>query len=166
MTKKYLNTQNEISAFWNTQKIFKKSIDNRKGQESFVFYDGPPTANGLPHAGHVLGRVIKDLVARLKTMQGFYVERKAGWDTHGLPVELEVEKKIGIKGKQDIEKYGIENFINECKKSVFNYEKEWRDFSKDLGYWVDMDSPYITLENNYIESVWNILSTFHKKGLL
>ncbi|MDU7935399.1 MAG: class I tRNA ligase family protein, partial [Pseudomonas aeruginosa] len=120
MTKKYLNTQNEISAFWNTQKIFKKSIDNRKGQESFVFYDGPPTANGLPHAGHVLGRVIKDLVARLKTMQGFYVERKAGWDTHGLPVELEVEKKIGIKGKQDIEKYGIENFINECKKSVFN----------------------------------------------
>lgn len=166
MTKKYLNTQNEISVFWNTQKIFKKSIDNRKGQESFVFYDGPPTANGLPHAGHVLGRVIKDLVARLKTMQGFYVERKAGWDTHGLPVELEVEKKIGIKGKQDIEKYGIENFINECKKSVFNYEKEWRDFSKDLGYWVDMDSPYITLENNYIESVWNILSTFHKKGLL
>lgn len=166
MTKKYLNTQNEILAFWNTQKIFKKSIDNRKGQESFVFYDGPPTANGLPHTGHVLGRVIKDLVARLKTMQGFYVERKAGWDTHGLPVELEVEKKIGIKGKQDIEKYGIENFINECKKSVFNYEKEWRDFSKDLGYWVDMDSPYITLENNYIESVWNILSTFHKKGLL
>ena len=97
MTKKYLNTQNEISAFWNTQKIFKISIDNRKGQESFVFYDGPPTANGLPHAGHVLGRVIKDLVARLKTMQGFYVERKAGWDTHGLPVELEVEKKLELK---------------------------------------------------------------------
>lgn len=97
MTKKYLNTQNEILAFWNTQKIFKKSIDNRKGQESFVFYDGPPTANGLPHTGHVLGRVIKDLVARLKTMQGFYVERKAGWDTHGLPVELEDEKKLELK---------------------------------------------------------------------
>ncbi|SRF58174.1 mupirocin-resistant isoleucine--tRNA ligase MupA [Staphylococcus aureus] len=166
MTHKKLNTQHEISEFWNANHIFKKSMENRRDNEKFVFYDGPPTANGLPHAGHVLGRVIKDLVSRFKTMQGFYVERKAGWDTHGLPVELEVEKKIGIEGKKDIENYGIENFINECKNSVFNYAKEWRDFSNALGYWVDMDNPYITLDNNYIESVWNILSTFHKQGLL
>ncbi|MDW3913394.1 mupirocin-resistant isoleucine--tRNA ligase MupB [Staphylococcus saprophyticus] len=158
--------EQKILNFWKEENIFKKSIDNRKNDNPFVFYDGPPTANGLPHAGHVLGRVIKDLFARYKTMQGFYVERKAGWDTHGLPVELGVEKKLGIKDKNEIEKYGIEKFINECKNSVFMYEKQWREFSELIGYWVDMEKPYKTMDNTYIESIWYILSDFHKKGLL
>ncbi|WP_042147237.1 isoleucine--tRNA ligase [Paucisalibacillus sp. EB02] len=158
--------ENRVKAIWKEESTLRKSIENREGNETFVFYEGPPTANGLPHAGHVLGRVIKDFIGRYKTMQGYQVIRKAGWDTHGLPVELGVEKKIGISGKKDIEAFGVEKFIEECKKSVFDYEREWRNFTEAIGYWVDMDDPYITLENNYIESVWYILSTIHEKGLL
>jgi len=151
---------------WKEKDIFKKSIENRKNQPSFVFYEGPPTANGMPHIGHVLGRVMKDFVSRYKTMKGFQVHRKAGWDTHGLPVELGVEKQLGISGKYEIEKYGVEKFINECKQSVFHYESEWRKLTEAIGYWVDMDQPYVTLEDSYIESVWYLLSEIHKKNLL
>ncbi|PGZ97471.1 isoleucine--tRNA ligase [Bacillus pseudomycoides] len=151
---------------WNEQDTFIQSIRNREGAQSFVFYEGPPTANGLPHVGHALGRTIKDLVARYKTMTGYKVLRKAGWDTHGLPVELGVEKQLGISGKHDIEKYGVEAFLAKCKESVFTYEKQWREFTESIGYWVDMDAPYITLDNSYIESVWHILGTIHEKGLL
>jgi len=131
-----------------------------------VLFEGPPTANGLPHIGHVLGRVIKDFIGRYQTMKGYRVVRKAGWDTHGLPVELGVEKELGISGKQEIEKYGVEEFVKKCKDSVFGYEKQWREFTEAIAYWTDLDHPYITLENNYIESVWNILATIHEKGLL
>lgn len=151
---------------WEREKTFQHSISNREGKETYVFYEGPPTANGLPHAGHALGRTIKDFVARYKTMSGYQVLRKAGWDTHGLPVELEVEKQLNIRGKDQIEAYGIENFIQKCKESVFTYENEWREFTEELGYWVDMDAAYVTLNNEYIESVWNILSTIHQKELL
>lgn len=166
MEKEFMNREQKIRDFWKKNDIFKLSMTNRKNNTPFVFYDGPPTANGMPHAGHVLGRVIKDLIARYKTMQGFYVQRKAGWDTHGLPVELGVEKKLGIKDKTEIENYGLENFIKECKKSVFVYEEQWRDFSEKIGYWVDMDNPYKTMDNTYIESVWSILADFHKRGLI
>ncbi|WP_425454695.1 isoleucine--tRNA ligase [Falsibacillus pallidus] len=152
--------------YWDKERIFQKSIEQRKEAESFVFYEGPPTANGLPHVGHALGRTIKDIVARYQTMQGKKVLRKAGWDTHGLPVELGVEKQLGISGKQEIEEYGIEKFIAKCKESVFSYEKQWREFTRDLGYWVDMNGPYLTMSNEYIESVWHILGTLHQKGLL
>ncbi|WP_249315733.1 isoleucine--tRNA ligase [Bacillus sp. FJAT-49711] len=151
---------------WEEDETFQRSIFNREGRETYIFYEGPPTANGLPHAGHALGRTIKDFVARYKTMSGYQVLRKAGWDTHGLPVELEVEKQLNIRGKDQIEEYGIENFIQKCKESVFAYENEWKQFTKALGYWVDMEDPYITLNNDYIESVWNILSTIHNKGYL
>ncbi|UOQ44490.1 isoleucine--tRNA ligase [Halobacillus salinarum] len=161
-----LERENRVKDYWNQNQIFQKSMDEREGAETFVFYEGPPTANGLPHAGHVLGRVIKDFVARYKTMNGYQVLRKGGWDTHGLPVELEVEKQLGISGKQEIEKFGVEKFIEECKKSVFEYEKQWREFTESIGYWLDMDNPYVTLHNNYIESVWYILSDLHKRGLL
>ncbi|WP_369899880.1 isoleucine--tRNA ligase [Bacillus manliponensis] len=155
-----------IRQLWQEQDTFMQSIRNREGAQSFVFYEGPPTANGLPHVGHALGRTIKDVVARYKTMTGYKVLRKAGWDTHGLPVELGVEKQLGISGKHEIEKYGVEDFLKKCKESVFTYEKQWREFTKSIGYWVDMDAPYVTLENNYIESVWHILGTIHEKGLL
>jgi isoleucyl-tRNA synthetase len=151
---------------WEENNTFKQSVTQREGQPSFVFYEGPPTANGLPHVGHALGRTIKDVVARYKTMTGHQVIRKAGWDTHGLPVELGVEKQLGISGKSEIEKYGVEAFIEKCKESVFVYEKQWREFTEQLGYWVDMDDPYVTLNNAYIESVWNILGTIHERGLL
>ncbi|MWC27421.1 isoleucine--tRNA ligase [Paenibacillus sp. MMS18-CY102] len=151
---------------WKKDGTFKKSIDNREGKPNFVFYEGPPTANGAPHIGHVLGRVIKDFICRYKTMSGYRVVRKAGWDTHGLPVELGVEKQLGISGKQEIEKYGIEAFVKKCKDSVFEYEKQWRELTEGIAYWTDMDNPYITLQNEYIESVWHILSTIHSKGLL
>jgi isoleucyl-tRNA synthetase len=151
---------------WKQEDTFVKSIENRKEKPSFVLYDGPPTANGLPHIGHMLGRVIKDFVGRYKTMCGYKVVRKAGWDTHGLPVELGVEKQLGISGKQDIENYGVGKFVEKCKDSVFEYEREWRKLTEAIGYWVDMDHPYITLTNDYIESVWYILSTIHQKGLL
>lgn len=151
---------------WEKDRTFERSISNREGRETYVFYEGPPTANGLPHAGHALGRTIKDFVARYKTMSGYQVLRKAGWDTHGLPVELEVEKQLNIRGKDQIEEYGIEKFIQKCKESVFEYENEWKQFTTALGYWVDMEDPYITLKNEYIESVWNILSAIHEKGYL
>lgn len=158
--------EERIRKFWSEENTFQKSVELRKVKTPFVFYEGPPTANGLPHVGHAFGRTIKDVVARYKTMKGYLVERKAGWDTHGLPVELGVEKQLGISGKQDIERYGVEPFINKCKESVFTYEKKWRSFTEELGYWVDMDDPYLTLSNNYIESVWNILSKVHRDGLL
>lgn len=161
-----LERENRVKQLWQEKNTFSRSVTNREGQKTFVFYEGPPTANGLPHAGHVLGRVIKDFVARYKTMRGYQVIRKAGWDTHGLPVELGVEKKLGLSGKQEIEEFGVEKFIEECKKNVFDYERQWRLFTEAIGYWVDMDDPYVTLQNEYIESVWYILSTIHKKGLL
>ncbi|WP_028611207.1 isoleucine--tRNA ligase [Paenibacillus harenae] len=151
---------------WKTEDTFKKSITNREGKPNFVFYEGPPTANGAPHIGHVLGRVIKDFICRYKTMAGYRVVRKAGWDTHGLPVELGVEKQLGISGKQEIEEYGVEKFVKKCKDSVFEYEKQWRELTEAIAYWTDLDNPYITLKNSYIESVWHILSTIHGKGLL
>lgn len=151
---------------WKTEETFKASIDNRAGKPNFVFYEGPPTANGKPHIGHVLGRVIKDFIGRYKTMSGYRVVRKAGWDTHGLPVELGVEKELGISGKQEIENYGVEAFVKKCKASVFEYERQWRELTEAIGYWTDMDDPYVTLKNSYIESVWHILSTIHGKGLL
>ncbi|NOU94573.1 isoleucine--tRNA ligase [Paenibacillus sp. LMG 31456] len=151
---------------WKQNDTFSKSIQNRVGKPNFVFYEGPPTANGKPHIGHVLGRVIKDFICRYKTMSGYRVVRKAGWDTHGLPVELGVEKELGISGKQEIEKYGVAEFVEKCKSSVFEYEKQWRELTEAIGYWTDMDNPYITLTNGYIESVWHILSEIHSKGLL
>jgi isoleucyl-tRNA synthetase len=158
--------EKRIQQYWDQEQIFQKSVDNRANKEHFVFYEGPPTANGLPHVGHALGRTIKDVIARYQTMQGKQVLRKAGWDTHGLPVELGVEKALGISGKQAIEEYGVEAFIKKCKESVFSYEKQWREFTRDLGYWVDMEHPYMTMSNDYIESVWHILGTIHEKGWL
>ncbi|ULL17432.1 isoleucine--tRNA ligase [Paenibacillus sp. H1-7] len=151
---------------WNKEHTFKHSIEQREGQPNFVFYEGPPTANGAPHIGHVLGRVIKDFICRYKTMTGHQVVRKAGWDTHGLPVELGVEKQLGISGKQEIEQYGIAEFVQKCKDSVFEYERQWRELTEAIGYWTDMNDPYITLKNEYIESVWHLLAEIHKKGLL
>ncbi|WP_028550336.1 isoleucine--tRNA ligase [Paenibacillus sp. UNC451MF] len=160
------NRELRVLEQWQKQETFKKSIENRKGKTNFVFYEGPPTANGAPHIGHVLGRVIKDFICRYKTMTGHQVLRKAGWDTHGLPVELGVEKQLGISGKQEIERYGVTNFVEKCKASVFEYERQWRELTEAIGYWTDMEHPYVTLDNNYIESVWYLLSEIHKKGLL
>ncbi|CAG7619816.1 mupirocin-resistant isoleucine--tRNA ligase MupB [Paenibacillus solanacearum] len=151
---------------WKQEGTFRRSIEHRRGKPNFVFYEGPPTANGKPHIGHVLGRVIKDFVCRYKTMSGYRVVRKAGWDTHGLPVELGVEKQLGISGKQEIENYGVEAFVKQCKSSVFEYEKQWRELTEAIGYWTDMDDPYVTLTNDYIESVWHILADIHRTGLL
>lgn len=166
MKERDVEKERKIADYWQEARIFQKSIQQRQEAPSFVFYEGPPTANGMPHAGHALGRTIKDFVARYKTMTGHQVLRKAGWDTHGLPVELEVQKKLQLHSKEDIEAFGVEAFIAECKKSVFTYEKEWRQFTELLGYWVDMDNPYITLDNEYIESVWHILSHIHQGGRL
>ncbi|WP_405078989.1 isoleucine--tRNA ligase [Paenibacillus chitinolyticus] len=151
---------------WREDDTFRRSIENREGKPNFVFYEGPPTANGKPHIGHVLGRVIKDFIGRYKTMSGYRVVRKAGWDTHGLPVELGVEKQLGISGKQEIEEYGVAKFVETCKNSVFEYEKQWRELTEAIAYWTDMEHPYVTLTNDYIESVWHVLSVIHKKGLL
>jgi isoleucyl-tRNA synthetase len=155
-----------VLQYWREADTFKESIRSRTEMPPFVFYEGPPTANGAPHIGHVLGRVIKDFICRYKTMSGYKVIRKAGWDTHGLPVELGVEKQLGISGKQEIEEYGIGKFVEKCKSSVFEYEKQWRELTEAIGYWTDLDDPYITLTNDYIESVWHILSTIHQRGLL
>ncbi|QRG65386.1 isoleucine--tRNA ligase [Brevibacillus choshinensis] len=155
-----------ILSRWREENTFQKSMDNRAGKPNFVFYEGPPTANGQPHIGHVLGRVIKDFIGRYKTMSGYRVVRKAGWDTHGLPVELGVEKQLGISGKQEIENYGVAKFVEKCKSSVFEYEKQWRELTEGIAYWTDMEHPYVTLTNDYIESVWHILSEIHKKGFL
>ena len=158
--------EEKIRKFWKENGIFEKSVGQRKGKEKFVFLEGPPTANGIPHPGHLLTRTIKDAVLRYKAMNGYYIERKAGWDTHGLPVEIEVEKELGLKKKGDIEKYGIEKFNEECKKSVFKYEKIWKKMTERIGFWMDMENPYITLKNDYIESVWWSLKEIWKKGLL
>ncbi|MHC1610347.1 MAG: isoleucine--tRNA ligase [Candidatus Methanospirareceae archaeon] len=162
----FTKLEEEILELWDREKTFERSVEQRDGCEKFVFLEGPPTANGLPHPGHILTRAVKDLVLRYKTMRGFYVERKAGWDTHGLPVEIEVEKELGITSKQEIERYGIEKFNQRCKESVFRYEREWVNATKRVGFWIDMDDPYITFDNNYIESVWWSLKEIWKKGLL
>ncbi|MDE7215431.1 MAG: class I tRNA ligase family protein, partial [Clostridia bacterium] len=162
----FCEREKDVIAFWKQNKIFEKSVEKNKGKESFSFYDGPPTANGKPHIGHILTRVMKDIIPRYKTMKGYYVARKAGWDTHGLPVELEVEKLLGIDGKPEIEKYGIEPFIKKCKESVWKYKGEWERMSDRVGYWVDMDNPYITYDDNYIESVWWAVKTIADKGLI
>ncbi len=155
-----------VLEFWKSRGIFHKSEMQRQGRDDYVFYEGPPTANGLPHPGHVLTRVYKDLYLRYKTMKGFHVVRKGGWDTHGLPVEIEVEKKYGINGKRQIEEFGVEKFIRACRDSVFTYEKTWRELTERLGYWIDLEQPYMTLDDNYIESVWNLLKRIFDKGLL
>ena len=162
----FAGREKDTEAFWNENHIFEKSMQEREGGEEFSFYDGPPTANGKPHIGHILTRVIKDIIPRYKTMKGCHVLRKAGWDTHGLPVELEVEKTLGFNNKQDIENYGIEPFIKKCKESVWKYTDEWKKMSDRVGYWCDMDHPYVTYHDDYIESEWWALKEIHKKGLL
>ncbi len=162
----FIDREKEVLNFWKEKDVYKKSERKNEGGEPFCFYDGPPTANGKPHIGHVLTRTMKDIIPRYQTMKGKYVLRKAGWDTHGLPVELEVEKTLGMDGKQDIEKYGIEPFIQKCKESVWKYKSEWEKMSDRIGYWVDMDNPYVTYDDNYIESEWWALKEIWKKGLL
>ncbi|NCA67137.1 MAG: isoleucine--tRNA ligase, partial [Clostridia bacterium] len=165
-TLNFCDRENQIIDFWKQNDVFKLSVKKNEGKEQFAFYDGPPTANGKPHIGHILTRVIKDIIPRYRTMKGYNVLRKAGWDTHGLPVELEVEKALGMDGKQDIEKYGIEPFIRKCKESVWKYKGEWERMSDRVGYWADMENPYITYDDNYIESVWWSIKEIDKQGLL
>ena len=160
----FVEREKQIEKFWKENQIFEKS-EEKKG-DSYVFYDGPPTANGKPHIGHVLTRVIKDMIPRYRTMKGYYVPRKAGWDTHGLPVELEVEKLLGLDGKEQIEKYGLEPFIEKCKESVWKYKGMWEDFSATVGFWADMDNPYVTYHNDFIESEWWALKKIYEKDLL
>ncbi len=162
----FVEEEKKIEKFWEEEKIFEKSIESRAQGEPYVFYDGPPTANGKPHIGHVLTRVIKDMIPRYRTMKGYMVPRKAGWDTHGLPVELEVEKLLGLDGKEQIEEYGLEPFIDHCKESVWKYKGMWEDFSKTVGFWADMDDPYVTYHNDFIESEWWALKQIFEKGLL
>lgn len=162
----FVEREKEIIDFWEKNGIFPQSIEKNAGGEEFSFYDGPPTANGKPHVGHILTRVMKDLIPRYQTMKGKHVLRKAGWDTHGLPVELEVEKLLGLDGKQQIESFGIEPFIKKCKESVWKYKGEWEKMSDRVGYWADMDNPYVTYDDKYIESEWWALKEMHKKGLL
>jgi len=162
----FAQREESVLDLWRDNQIFPKSMSQREGASLFVFYDGPPTANGRPHMGHIIARAIKDLFPRYKTMKGYQVLRKAGWDTHGLPVELEVEKSLGISGKPDIEKYGVEPFIQKCKESVWTYETMWKKMSERVGYWADMESPYVTYHNSYIESVWWALSQIWEKGLI
>ncbi|MBS3778701.1 MAG: class I tRNA ligase family protein, partial [Candidatus Thermoplasmatota archaeon] len=158
--------EKNILSYWKDNNIFLKSIKQHKDDPPYVFLEGPPTANGMPHPGHVLTRVMKDLVVRYQTMNGHYILRKAGWDTHGLPVEIEVEKKLGLEDKQDIETYGLKKFNEECRKSVFKYEHAWVNLTERIGFWLDMDHPYITLKNDYIESVWWSLKQAWEKKLL
>ena len=162
----FVDREKQVEKFWKDNDIFQKSIDNRKKGETYTFYDGPPTANGKPHIGHVLTRVIKDMIPRYRTMKGYMVPRKAGWDTHGLPVELELEKELGLDGKEQIEEYGLEPFIKKCKESVWKYKGMWEDFSSTVGFWADMDNPYITYDDNFIESEWWALKQIWDKGLL
>ncbi|MEF9940251.1 MAG: isoleucine--tRNA ligase [Clostridium sp.] len=163
---KFVEREKDIEKFWTENHIFEKSIDNRKEGETYTFYDGPPTANGKPHIGHVLTRVIKDMIPRYRTMKGYMVPRKAGWDTHGLPVELEVEKMLGLDGKEQIEEYGLEPFIEHCKDSVWKYKGMWEDFSSTVGFWADMEKPYVTYDNDFIESEWWALKQIWDKKLL
>ncbi len=162
----FVQQEKKIEQFWKDNRIFEKSIEDRKDSPVYMFYDGPPTANGKPHIGHVLTRVIKDMIPRYHTMKGERVPRKAGWDTHGLPVELEVEKLLGFEGKENIEKYGIAPFIEKCKESVWKYKGMWEDFSSTVGFWADMEHPYVTYENDYIESIWWSLKKIWERGLL
>ncbi len=162
----FVEREKKIEKFWNDNHIFQKSMDSRKEGPTYTFYDGPPTANGKPHIGHVLTRVIKDMIPRYRTMKGYMVPRKAGWDTHGLPVELEVEKMLGLDGKEQIEQYGLEPFIGHCKESVWKYKGMWEDFSGTVGFWADMDNPYVTYHNSFIESEWWALKQIWEKGLL
>ncbi len=162
----FLSREKKVSAFWKENRIFEKSIASRRGGQNFTFYDGPPTANGKPHIGHILTRVMKDVIPRYKTMKGYVVDRKAGWDTQGLPVEIEVEKLLQLDGKQDIERYGIEPFCEKCKESVWKYTGEWHRMSDAVGYWCDMDDPYVTYHNSYIESEWWALKQIAGKGLM
>ena len=162
----FLPREKEVLDFWKQNEIFEKVLKLNEGAPEFTFYDGPPTANGKPHIGHILTRVIKDIIPRYRTMKGYHVARKAGWDTHGLPVELEVEKSLGINGKPQIESYGIEPFIKKCKESVWKYKGEWEKMSDRVGYWADMEHPYVTYDDNYIESEWWALKTIADKGLL
>ncbi len=162
----FVTREKEIETFWKERDIFKKSMENRKEGPTYTFYDGPPTANGMPHIGHVLTRVIKDMIPRYRTMKGYMVPRKAGWDTHGLPVELEVEKLLGLNGKEQIEEYGLDPFISKCKESVWKYKGMWEDFSGTVGFWADMDEPYVTYHDDFIESEWWALKQIWDKGLL
>ena len=162
----FVDREKKTEEFWKENDIFRKSMENRKEGETYTFYDGPPTANGKPHIGHVLTRVIKDMIPRYQTMKGKMVPRKAGWDTHGLPVELEVEKLLGLDGKEQIEEYGLDPFIKKCKESVWKYKGMWEDFSGTVGFWADMDNPYVTYDNNFIESEWWALKKIWDKGLL
>ena len=162
----FAKMEQKVQESWKKNNIIKKNLDMNKGKRYFVFYDGPPTANGMPHVGHVETRVMKDIIPRYKVMKGYYVPRKAGWDTHGLPVELEIEKKLGISGKEQIEEYGVEKFVKECKDSVFQYVSAWEEMTNKTAYWVDMDNPYVTYHNDYIESVWWALKELWNKDLL
>ena len=162
----FVDREKAVEKFWEDNNIFKKSMEHRKEGETYTFYDGPPTANGKPHIGHVETRTIKDMIPRYRTMKGYMVPRKAGWDTHGLPVELEVEKLLGLDGKEQIEEYGLAPFIDKCKESVWNYKGMWEDFSRTVGFWADMDNPYVTYDDNFIESEWWALKTIWDKGLL
>ena len=162
----FVGMEQEVAKNWSEKDIIKKNFDLNQGKRYFTFYDGPPTANGMPHAGHILTRVMKDIIPRYKVMQGYRVIRKAGWDTHGLPVELEIEKKLGISGKEQIEEYGVEKFVKECKESVFKYVSIWEQMTNKVGFWVDMKDPYITYDNKYIESVWWALKELWNKELL
>ena len=162
----FVDREKEVEVFWRENDIFKKSMENRKEGPTYTFYDGPPTANGKPHIGHVLSRVIKDMIPRYRTMKGYMVPRKAGWDTHGLPVELEVEKLLGLDGKGQIEEYGLDPFISKCKESVWKYKGMWEDFSGTVGFWADMEDPYVTYHDDYIESEWWALKQIWDKGLL
>ncbi|MGI5877955.1 MAG: isoleucine--tRNA ligase [Christensenellales bacterium] len=162
----FVEREKQVLEFWKKNKIFEKTIENRKGKPIFTFYDGPPTANGKPHIGHVLTRAVKDLIPRYRTMKGYQVLRKAGWDTHGLPVEVEVEKELGLSGKPQIEQYGIEPFIERCKKSVWKFKSQWEELSERVGFWADMENPYITYDDRYIESIWWSLKVIFEKGLL
>ena len=162
----FVEREEKVLKFWKENRIFEKTLEKTKDGEEFSFYDGPPTANGKPHIGHILTRVMKDIIPRFKTMKGYHATRKAGWDTHGLPVELEVEKQLGMDGKQDIEKYGIEPFIQKCKESVWKYKTEWEKMSDRVGYWVDMEHPYVTYDDNYIESEWWSLKNIFDRGLI
>ena len=163
---KFVDREREVLSFWKENHVFEKSVELRKGAPAYTVFDGPPTANGKPHIGHVLTRSIKDIIPRYRTMKGYDVLRKAGWDTHGLPVELEVEKQLGLDGKEQIEQYGVEPFIEGCKQSVWKYKSEWEDMSDRVGYWMDMEDPYVTYHDDYIESEWWALKTIYDKGLL
>ncbi|MEX2089613.1 MAG: class I tRNA ligase family protein, partial [Bacteroidota bacterium] len=162
----YHELETEVLKFWDDQQIFTQSISAREGAPSFTFYEGPPTANGKPGIHHVMARMLKDLICRYKTMQGYQVRRKAGWDTHGLPVEIEVEKMLGFKHKDEIVEYGVAKFNEECRKSVWKYKTEWEELTRTMGYWVDLDHPYITFENNYIESIWWALKRYFDKEMI